>query len=72
MPSMLPSQVMSYALAEAERRKRREAAQEAARGELDRIKAQLRDAPEQVRMELERMLADPEFRRALSDPAAKK
>jgi len=68
MPQMTREQVMVYAVEEAERRKRRAEARQAARAELDRIRDELKSAPEQVRLEIERMLADPELRRAFDEP----
>lgn len=67
MPNMDRAQVLTYAMEEAERRQREAEARRAARAELARIRAELEQAPEQVRMEIERLLQDPEFRRAFED-----
>ncbi len=63
MPSMTREEIFELALSAAEADVAREQARAAARAELDRIREHLREAPEQVRKELERLLADPEFRR---------
>jgi hypothetical protein len=64
MPTMPREQILDHALEEGERRAREGRARRAAREELDRIREELRNAPEQVRRELERLLDDPEFKRA--------
>ena len=64
MESMPRQQVLDHALAEGERRARREEARRVASEELERVREDLRDAPEQIRREIERMMEDPEFRRA--------
>lgn len=62
MPAMAREQILSMALEEAWRQRRDDDARRAAAGELERITDELRrDAPEQVRQEIERLLADPQF-----------
>jgi hypothetical protein len=71
MPNMTREQVFSFALAEAERQHREVEAREAARVEFERIAGELRrDAPSQVRQEIDRLLQDPEFRKAF-EPAGR-
>lgn len=72
MPTMTRDEIFELALAEAESEVKREQARVAARAELDRVRAELRQAPEQVRAELERLLADPEFRRGFEAPPDKR
>ncbi|MEO6953166.1 MAG: hypothetical protein ABI321_15300 [Polyangia bacterium] len=63
MPAMTRETILSMALDEAWRRRRDEEARKVAAAELERITEELRrDAPEQVRQEIERLLADPAFR----------
>ena len=65
MPAMSRDQILSMALEEAWRMRRDDDARLAAARELERITDELRrDAPEQVRREIERLLADPQFRAA--------
>lgn len=71
MPSMTREDIFELALRHAEGEALKEKARLAARAELDRITADLRDAPEQIRRELDRLLADPEFRKAFEAPSRK-
>lgn len=69
MPSMDRAQILTLAIEQAERQQRDEDARRAAQAELARITDELRrDAPEQVRQEIERLLDDPEFRAAFEPP----
>ena len=69
MPSMDREQVLALAIEQAERQRRDEDARRVAQAELARITDELRrDAPEQVRQEIERLLADPQFRAAFEPP----
>ncbi len=71
MQSMSREQVYAFALAEAEKQQREAQARDAARVEFERISGELRrDAPSQVRQEIDRLLEDPEFRKAFA-PRAK-
>jgi polyhydroxyalkanoate synthesis regulator phasin len=64
MESMPREQVLDHAVAEGQRRAREDEARRAAREELDRVREDLRHAPEQIRREMERMMEDPDFKRA--------
>lgn len=65
MHAMTRETILSMALDEARRRQRDDDARKVAVAELARITDELRrDAPEQVRQEIERLLADPQFRAA--------
>jgi len=65
MPQMDRAQILTLAIAEAEARTREAKAQRVASREFERISDELRrDAPDQIRKEIDRLLDDPEFRRA--------
>ncbi len=67
MPMMPPGVILGLAMEEGRRRRERARARRAARDELARIREELASAPEQVRMEIERMLSDPTFAAAFAD-----
>jgi hypothetical protein len=72
MPTMGREQILELALEEADRRRRDADARRAAELELARVSEELRrDAPEQVRQEVDRLLEDPQFRAAFEPRRAR-